>query len=144
MKTTTLTMECVTDSKGQKRLAFVSQNRYAAFLATIKPGAMLQVEFSQKRDVKHNKKLHGVLAEVADALGWEQDAFKDAIVSKLRPLEDDPVTGLSRRQSTAKMSDEEIDQLVMEVKAWTFHCMPGFVFAFDEQVRGVERKTRVS
>lgn len=139
MKTTTLPMECVRDDKGHKRLVFLSQNRYQAFLATVKEGAALQVEFSQKRDVKHNKKLHGVLSEVAEALGWEIDAFKDAIVSKLRPMEDDPVTGLSRRQSTAKMTDEEIDALVMEIKAWVWHVMPGFTFAFDEQFQGVQK-----
>lgn len=136
MKTTTLSM-AVTLKSGKKALVFMSPNRYQAMLATLGEGELVQAEFSQKRDVKHNKKLHGVLSEVADALGWELDAFKDAIVSKLRPLEDDPVTGLSRRQSTAKMSDQEIDELVMEIKAWTWHVMPGFAFAFDEQFQGV-------
>ena len=51
---------------------------------------------SQQRDVKHNRKLHGVLSEVAEALGWETDEFKEFIVTKLRPLDECPMTGFVR------------------------------------------------
>ncbi|MFN0314754.1 MAG: hypothetical protein ACKVQA_06940 [Burkholderiales bacterium] len=77
-------------------------------------------------------------AEVADALGWETDEFKEYIVTKLRPLDECPITGHVRRQKTSQMSDEEIDALVMEIKAWTFHHMPGFVFAFDMEHTGIK------
>lgn len=138
MKASTHPMVCrLVD--GVKRLVFVNQNRYAAMLAKLGEGEMVTVTFSQKRDTKHNSKLHGVLAEVADALGWETDEFKEFIVTKLRPLDECPITGFVRRQKTHEMSDEEIDALVMEIKAWTFHHMPGFVFEFDAQYRGVTK-----
>lgn len=140
MKALTLGMVCEVE-RGKKRLVFpvAAQNRYAAMVAKLGEGELVQVVFSQKRDTKHNSKLHGVCAEVADALGWETDEFKEFIVTKLRPLDECPITGFVRRQKTSDMSDEEIDALVLEIKAWTSHQMPGFVFAFDEQFRGVER-----
>jgi hypothetical protein len=131
MKSATLTMVCQVKG-GRKRLVFVHPNRYAGLVAQLGEGEEVQAQFSQKRDTKHNRKLHGVLSEVADALGWETDEFKEFIVTKLRPLEEDPLTGFVRRQKTHRMSDEEIDQLVTEIKAWTVHHMPGFVFEFDQ------------
>ena len=122
---------------GKKRLVFLDKNRYSTMLARLGDGEEVQATFSRKRDVKHNKKLHGVLSEVADALGWGADEFKEYIVTKLRPLEEDALTGFVRRQKTHTMSDDEIDALVMEIKAWACQTMPGFVFQFDEQFRGV-------
>ena len=122
---------------GVKRLDFVNRNRYAAVLAKLGEGEMVTMTLSQKRDTKHNSKLHGVCAEVADALGWETDEFKEFIVTKLRPLDECPITGHVRRQKTSEMSDEEIDALVLEIKAWTCHHMPGFVFEFDAQYMAV-------
>lgn len=136
MKALTLGMVCqIVD--GKKRLVFMAANRYAAMVAKLGEGEMLQATFCQKRDAKHNRKLHGVCAEVADALGWETDEFKEFIVTKLRPLDECPITGFIRRQKTSDMSDEEIDALVMEIKAWTCHHMPGFVFEFDAQYQAV-------
>ena len=136
MKSLTLTMICQVIG-GKKRLVFLAANRYAAMVATLGEGEEVQATFCQKRDVKHNSKLHGVCAEVADALGWETDEFKAFIVTKLRPLDEDSLTGWVRRQKTSAMSDSEIDALVTEIKAWTSHQMPGFVFEFDEQYQGV-------
>lgn len=132
MKTLTLGMVCQIE-KGKKRLKFFKPNLYAAMIAKMGEGEECQATFSQKRDLKHNSKLHGVLGEVADALGWETDEFKEFIVTKLRPKEEDKLTGWVRRQKTSDMSDEEIDALVLEIKAWTVHHMPGFVFEFDAQ-----------
>jgi len=143
MKAETLTMICRLID-GKKRLVFAVPNRYAAMVAKLGIGETLQAKFWQARDLSHNSKLHGVCAEVADALGWETDEFKDYIVTKLRPLEECPITGFVRRQKTRDMSDEEIDALVMEIKAWTCHTMPGFVFQFDEQFRGIEQAAQVS
>lgn len=131
MKKITLGMVCKIE-RGKKRLVFLKPNLYAGMIAKLGEGEELQAQFSQKRDLKHNSKLHGVCAEVADALGWETDEYKEFIVTKLRPLDEDPLTGWVRRQKTAQMSDEEIDALVLEIKAWTTHHMPGFVFEFDE------------
>lgn len=125
---------------GIKRLEFVNRNRYAAVLAKLGEGEMVTMTLSQKRDTKHNSKLHGVCAEVADALGWETVEFKDYIVSELRPAGECPITGHVFRQKTRDMSDEEIDALVLEIKAWTVHHMPGFVFEFDAQYQGVEKR----
>lgn len=136
MKASTHPMVCRIVN-GIKRLDFVNRNRYAAVLAKLGEGEMVTMTLSQKRDLKHNSKLHGVCAEVADALGWETDEFKEFIVTKLRPLDECPITGHIRRQKTSGMSDEEIDALVMEIKAWTTHQMPGFVFEFDAQYRAV-------
>jgi len=133
MRSLTLGMACIEEG-GKKRLVFINANKYHAMVAQLGVGEELQAKFSQQRDVKHNSKLHGVLSEVADALGWETDEFKEFIVTKLRPLGEDKLTGWMRRQSTADMSDEEIDQLVMEVKAWTQHQMPGFVFRIDAEM----------
>lgn len=133
MKSQTLAMICqVID--GRKRLCFVAQNKYAAMVAKLGEGEELQATFSQKRDTKHNSKLHGVCAEVADALGWETLEFKDYIVTELRPAGECPITGHIFRQKTRDMSDEEIDALVLEIKAWTVHHMPGFVFAYDDKL----------
>lgn len=136
MKASTHPMVCRIVN-GIKRLDFVNRNRYAAMLAKLGEGEMVQVVFSQKRDLKHNSKLHGVCAEVAEALGWETDEFKEFIVTKLRPLDECPITGFIRRQKTSDMSDDAIDALVMEIKAWTTHHMPGFVFEFDAQYQSV-------
>jgi len=130
MKAETFLMVCRMTS-GKKRLIFASPNRYAALIAKLGEGEEVQARFSQQRDTKHNRKIHGVCSEVADALGWETLEFKEFIVTKLRPLDECPLTGFVRRQKTHLMSDEEIDALVMEIKAWTFHHMPGFVFEFD-------------
>jgi hypothetical protein len=132
MKATTLGMVCKVVA-GRKKLEFISPNFYAAMLAKLGEGEMVQAVFSQKRDTKHNNKLHGVCAEVAEALGWETTEFKDYIVTELRPAGECPITGHVFRQKTREMSDEEIDALVMEIKAWTFHHMPGFQFEFDAQ-----------
>lgn len=123
----------VTD--GRKRLAFVAKdrNRYAAMMAGLGDGEIVQAEFSQKRDLKHNSKLHAVLGEIADALGWEAGEFKEYILAELRPGDECPVTGKIRRQRTHLMTDDEIDALVLELKAWTWHHMPGFVFEYDQQ-----------
>jgi len=130
MKSETFLMVCrATD--GKKRLVFAHQNRYLALVAKLGEGEEVQARLSQERDTKHNRKLHGVLSEVADALGWGADEFKEFIVTKLRPLEEDPLTGFVRRQKTHEMSDEEINALVTEIKAWTVHHMPGFTFQFD-------------
>lgn len=138
MKASTHPMVCrMVD--GIKRLEFVNRNRYTAMLAKLGEGEMLQAVFSQKRDLKHNSKLHGVCAEVADALGWETVEFKDYIVTELRPAGECPITGHVFRQKTSEMSDEEIDALVVEIKAWTVHHMPGFVFEFDAQYQGVTK-----
>ena len=131
MKAITLGMVCTLE-RGKKRLVFTQPNRYAALVAMLGEGEELQAHFSQKRDLKHNSKLHGVCGEVADALGWETDEFKEFIITKLRPLDEDPLTGWVRRKKTRDMSDEEIDALVLEIKAWTSHHMPGFVFEYDE------------
>lgn len=143
MKTTTLEMICALED-GKKRLKFVHPNRYTALVAKLAAGEVVQAKLSQQRDTKHNSKLHGVLAEVADALGWETDEFKEFIVTKLRPLEEDPLTGWVRRQKTHDMSDEEIDALVLEIKAWTCHQMPGFVFAFDAQYQAARKATKAA
>ena len=145
MKSLTVPMVCeLRDGKKRLVMAPAGQNRYAAMLAKLGEGEVLTAKFWQQRDTKHNSKLHGVLAEVADALGWETDEFKEYIVTKLRPLEECPMTGFIRRQKTHEMSDEEIDALVLEIKAWTQHTMPGFVFAFDEQYQGVARRTEAA
>lgn len=138
MKALTVDMVCELVN-GRKHLVMpsASQNRYAAMLAKLGIGETLQARFNQQRDLKHNSKLHGVCAEVADALGWETDEFKEFIVTKLRPLDECPITGFIRRQKTSDMSDEEIDALVLEIKAWTVHHMPGFQFQFDAQYKGV-------
>ena len=86
MRTETLTMVCQM-VEGRKRLVIVQENRYRAMVAKLGIGEELQARFSQQRDTKHNSKLHGVLSEVADALGWETDEFKEFIVTKLRPLD---------------------------------------------------------
>lgn len=136
MKASTHPMVCRIVN-GVKRLDFVNRNRYAAMVMKLGEGEMVQVVFSQKRDTKHNSKLHGVCAEVADALGWETLEFKDYIVTELRPDGECPVTGHVFRKKTSEMSDEEIDELVTEIKAWTQHKIPGFVFEFDAQYQSV-------
>lgn len=92
-------------------------------------GKKIVIKFSEPtRGSNRNRKLHAVLGEVADALGWDTDEYKEFIVTKLRPAGECPTTGFMRRQKTHKMTDAEIDQLVLEIKAWTQHQMPGFVF----------------
>lgn len=138
MKAMTITMVCEKGA-GKQRLSMLPKelNRYNAMVARLGVGEVLQATFSQKRDLKHNSKLHGVCAEVAEALGWETDEFKEFIVTKLRPLDECPITGFIRRQKTSDMSDDAIDALVMEIKAWTTHHMHGFVFEFDAQYQSV-------
>jgi hypothetical protein len=132
MKAETLTMICRLID-GKKKLIFAAPNRYAAMLAKLGEGEVLTAKFWQQRDTKHNSKLHGVLSEVADALGWETDELKEELLRKLRPDHEDPLTGLVKRKKTSEMSNDEIDALVLEIKAWTTHIMPGFIFGFDER-----------
>lgn len=92
-------------------------------------GKKIVIKFSEPtRGSSRNRRLHAVLGEVADALGWETDEFKEFIITKLRPADECPITGFQRRQRTHKMTDSEIDQLVTEIQAWTVQEMPGFVF----------------
>lgn len=141
MKALTLGMVCQIDPAGKKRLVMfpAGRNRYAALIAKMGEGEEVQATISQQRDTKRNSKLHAVLSEVADALGWDTDEYKEFIVTKLRPLDEDPLTGWVRRQKTHEMSNEEIDALITEIKAWACHHMPGFTFAYDAQYMGVSR-----
>jgi hypothetical protein len=138
MRAETLTMICRLID-GKKKLIFAAPNRYAAMLAKLGEGEVLTAKFWQQRDTKHNSKIHGVCAEVAEALGWETSEFKDFIVTELRPNGECPITGHVFRKKTSEMSNEEIDELVTEIKAWTFHKLPGFVFEFDAQYTGIRR-----
>jgi hypothetical protein len=129
----TFTLVCE-PHRGKKRLAFTAPARYAKFVQSLGFGQELRCVLSDPaRDLKHNSKLHGVLHEVADALGWDTSEFKEYILPILRPAGECPITGKVLRQRTHVMTDQEIDQLVMEIKAWTQHHMPGFVFRFDQE-----------
>ena len=119
--------------KQDGKLRLVAPKAYQKFVAMIGDGEERQMVIREPvRGLKRNAKLHGVCAEVAAELGWHTDEFKEFIVTKIRPLEEDPVTGWVRRQRTSTMTDAEIDALVMEIKAWTQHQFPGFVFEYDE------------
>ncbi len=136
MTAETFTMFCVLVD-GQKRLSNSAPAKFGQWLQSLDLNQELRVKFSDPaRDLKHNSKLHGVLHEVADALGWETDEFKEYILPILRPDHECPITGKMIRKKTHLMTNEEIDQLVMEIKAWTHHAMPGFVFKHDAEQEG--------
>jgi hypothetical protein len=85
--------------------------------------------------------LHAVIGEAAEVLGWEDPTeFKEQLLIRLRPEEEDPVTGFMRRKRTRDMSDEEIDHLVTEIKAFVQHLMPGYIFRFDFELQAATSK----
>lgn len=131
----------VVEEQGEKRLQFNAPVRYRAFVKTLGIGQELRCRITDPvRDVRHNSKLHAVLNEAAEALGWEDKVeFKEQVLLRLRPAGVDPLTGFAKREKTRDMSDEQIDQLVLEVKAFTQHLMPGFVFKFDAEQDGFAR-----
>lgn len=144
------TLICVeADGKpGKKRLAFMSPVRYERFVQTLGIGQELRCDLSDPvRDTKHNSKLHAVIDEGAEALGWEdREEFKHQVLLRLRPDGVDDVTGFPRRKRTRDMSNEEIDQLVMEIKVFVQHLMPGYIFRFDFELQSeaIETQRRTS
>lgn len=126
------TMFVVEDEDG-KRLQFQAPVRYRKFVDRLGLGQELRCVLSDPvRDLKRNSKLHAVIGEAAEALGWEDPTeFKEQLLTRLRPLEEDPLTGFMKRKQTRVMTNEEIDQLVMEIKAFVQHLIPGYVFRFD-------------
>lgn len=127
------TMFCVEDEKGRKRLQFSAPVRYQKWVERLGIGQELRCKLSDpERDLKHNSKLHAVIGEAAEALGWEDPTeFKEQLLTRLRPLEEDPLTGFMKRKQTRVMTNEEIDQLVSDIKAFVQHLIPGYVFRFD-------------
>lgn len=120
--------------KQDGKLRLTAPKLYQRYVESLGEGEERQMIIRDPvRGLKRNAKLHGVCAEVARELGWHTDEFKEFIVTKMRPLEEDPTTGWVRRQRTSEMTDAEIDELVMEIKAWTQHEFPGFVFEYDEK-----------
>lgn len=134
MKPETFTLVCE-ERHGKKRLALTAPARYDKLVDSLGIGEEVQMRLSQQRDLKHNSKIHAVIGEAAEALGWEDPTeFKEKLLERLRPDVEDPVTGFMRRKKTSEMSNEEIDQLVTEIKAFVQHLMPGYVFEFDQGV----------
>lgn len=130
----------VIEEDGLKRLHNNAPVRYRKWIERLGIGQEVRVKFSDPaRDLKHNSKLHGVMHEVAQALGWDTDEFKEYILPILRPAGECPITGKVLRERTHKMTNEEIDQLVMEIKAWACHQMPGFVFKYDQEREGLAK-----
>lgn len=124
----------VVEDEDGKRLKLQAPVRYRNFVKRLGVGQELRCVLSDPaRSLKHNSKLHGVMHEVADALGWDTDEFKEYILPILRPAGECPITGKVLRQRTHKMTNDEIDQLVLEIKAWTHHQIPGFIFKFDAE-----------
>lgn len=128
------TLICV-EKQGRKRLEITAPVRYEKMVKSLGAGQEFRCEISDPvRGVKRNNKLHAVLDEAAEALGWEdREEFKEQVLLRLRPDGIDDVTGFPRRKKTRHMTDEEIDQLVMELKAFVWHLMPGFVFKYDQE-----------
>lgn len=134
MQPETFTLFVVEDGDG-KRLQFSAPVRYKNFVKGLGVGQELRCVLSDPvRDLKRNSKLHAVIGEAAEALGWEDPTeFKEQLLTRLRPLEEDPVTGFMKRQKTREMTNEQIDQLVMEIKAFVQHLIPGYVFRCDQE-----------
>lgn len=128
----------VVEEEGRKRLKFSAPVRYQKLVDRLGIGEELRCVLSDPvRGIKRNAKLHAVIGEAAEALGWEDPLeFKEQLLTRLRPLEEDPVTGFMKRKLTRHMTDEEIDQLVTEIKAFVQHLIPGYVFEFDQDQRG--------
>lgn len=122
---------------GRKRLKFMAPKRYQKFVESLGDGQELRCKFTDPvRGIKHNSKLHAVIGEAAEVLGWEDPTeFKEQLLIRLRPEEEDPVTGFMKRKRTRDMSDEEINRLVMEIKAFVQHLLPGYIFRFDFELQ---------
>lgn len=130
------TLVCVEDQENcGQRLQFTAPVKYRKFVQSLALGQELRCEISDPaRGVKRNSKLHALLDEAADALGWEdRTEFKEQVLLRLRPDGVDDVTGFPRRKKTRHMTDDEIDQLCMELKTFVWHLMPGFVFKYDQE-----------
>lgn len=124
----------VVEEDGRNRLKLSAPKRYEEFVKRLGLGQELRCVLSDPvRDLKHNNKFHGVCHEVADALGWETAEFKEYILPILRPAGECPITGKVLRQKTHAMTNDEIDQLVLEIKAWVAHHIPGFVWKYDQE-----------
>lgn len=128
------TLICV-EENGRKRLQFAAPVRYDKFVKTLAHGQELRCEISDPvRGIKRNNKLHALLDEAAEALGWEdREEFKEQVLLRLRPDGVDEVTGFPRRKKTRHMTDDEVDQLCLELKTFVWHLMPGFVFKYDQE-----------
>lgn len=120
---------------GRIRLKFMAPKRYQKFVEALGDGQELRCKFTDPaRGLKHNSKLHAVIGEAAEALGWEdREEFKEQVLLKLRPDGVDEVTGFPKRKKTRHMTDEEIDELCVELKAFVWHLMPGFIFKYDQE-----------
>lgn len=139
------TLICV-EQDGRKRLTFMAPKRYLKFVDSLGAGQELRCKFTDPvRGIRHNSKLHAVIGEAAEVLGWEDPTeFKEQLLIRLRPEEEDPVTGFMRRKRTRDMSNEEIDRLVMEIKAFVQHLMPGYIFRFDFELQPEQRQRKAS
>jgi hypothetical protein len=122
---------------GRNRLKFMAPKRYQKFVDSLGDGQELRCRITDPaRGLRHNSKLHAVIGEAAEVLGWEDPTeFKERLLERIRPDEEDPITGFMRRKRTRDMSNEEIDQLVMEIKAFVQHLMPGYIFRFDFELQ---------
>jgi hypothetical protein len=125
----------VVEDDGKKRLQFNAPVRYSKFVDRLGIGQELRCVLSDPaRGIKRNSKLHAILDEAAEALGWEdREEFKEQVLLRLRPDGVDEITGFPRRKKTRHMTDDEIDSLCMELKAFVWHLMPGFIFAYDRE-----------
>lgn len=130
------------DAHGRNVLQLMAPKRYQKFVDSLGEGQELRGKFTDPaRGLKHNSKLHAVIGEAAEVLGWEDPTeFKEQLLIRLRPEEEDPVTGFMRRKRTRDMSNEEIDHLVTEIKAFVQHLMPGYIFRFDFELQPVSKR----
>lgn len=129
---------------GRNRLKFMAPKRYQKFVDSLGDGQELRCRITDPvRGLRHNSKLHAVIGEAAEVLGWEDPTeFKEQLLIRLRPEEEDPVTGFMRRKRTRDMSNEEVDHLVTEIKAFVQHLMPGYIFRFDFELQSEQPQSR--
>ena len=125
----------IVEEDGRKRLQFSAPRRYEKLVASLGIGQEVRCVLSDPvRSLKRNSKLHAILDEAAEALGWEdREEFKEQVLLRLRPDGIDDITGFPRRKKTRDMTDDEIDQLCLELKTFVWHLMPGFVFKYDQE-----------
>ena len=100
-------------------LEFREPERIAAYLRTL-DGKPLDVAVGVHRDIRSlraNRYYWGcVLTElkkgISEWTGSEVDEVHEILSMKFLRLEDDPVTGMPRRQSTARMNDKDFAEYI--------------------------------
>lgn len=92
------------------RLVFAQPHEVVAHLWTL-DGRAVEVTIRrvrQQRSLKANAYYWGIVLEtIRQELGWDKDDLHEALALKFLRVDDDPITGLTRRKSTRDLSTDE-------------------------------------